>query len=353
MTDTTQEVTEERTHDIVAEIAKIKRPKVAVLGGGSWATAIVKVLTDNKVKVRWWMRDTEAVDHILQYNRNIKYLPTAELKMSKSRVSTDINAILRKSDIVFVVIPSAFLSDALSEVEPGILDGKLIVSAIKGMVSTRNEVIADFFKNEFNILPQNFCVIAGPSHAEEVAEEKLSYLTIAGIDSLRTTQIAAMLGNHYIKTLTSPDIYGTEYSAVMKNIYALATGIALGAGYGDNFVAVLVSNAIREIKTFTDAIHPIDRDINESAYLGDLLVTCFSPHSRNRRFGSLIGKGYTVKSAQTQMNMVAEGYYAAKCIYDLNRNLMVDLPITSAVYHILYDKVNPKLEFHLLSQKLS
>jgi glycerol-3-phosphate dehydrogenase (NAD(P)+) len=251
MTDTTQEVTEERTHDIVAEIAKIKRPKVAVLGGGSWATAIVKVLTDNKVKVRWWMRDTEAVDHILQYNRNIKYLPTAELKMSKSRVSTDINAILRKSDIVFVVIPSAFLSDALSEVEPGILDGKLIVSAIKGMVSTRNEVIADFFKNEFNILPQNFCVIAGPSHAEEVAEEKLSYLTIAGIDSLRTTQIAAMLGNHYIKTLTSPDIYGTEYSAVMKNIYALATGIALGAGYGDNFVAVLVSNAIREIKTLS------------------------------------------------------------------------------------------------------
>jgi glycerol-3-phosphate dehydrogenase (NAD(P)+) len=329
--------------------------RILVVGGGSWATANIKMLTDNATpkEIFWWMRNPQAVEDIQKFRRNPNYLSSVEVKVPVENVSTDLKALVAKADFVLLNVPAAFLKNALQEIAPADLAGKKLISAIKGIVPDENLIIGEFLHKYYQIPFEDMVVISGPCHAEEVALEKLSYLTIASADAALATQLAGMLNTRYIKTIVSDDIYGTEYAAVLKNIYAVASGICHGVGYGDNFQAVLISNAIREMKDFVDAVHPIDRDIKESAYLGDLLVTAYSQFSRNRTFGNMIGKGYTVTSAQLEMNMVAEGYYAVNCLHQINKQYTVRMPICEAVYRILYKKQPPALEMRRLAEQLS
>ena len=329
--------------------------KIAVVGGGSWATAIVKILSDNIVEkeVFWWMRSETAIEHIRQFKHNPNYLSSVEIRIPLENISSDIKSIISKADTILLNVPAAFLKDSLSGITAEDLKGKKIISAIKGIVPDENLIIGDFMNQKFGIPFNDILVISGPCHAEEVALEKLSYLTIASPDLEKAACFAGMLNTRYIKTNVSDDIYGTEYSAVLKNIYAVASGICHGIGYGDNFQSVLISNAIREMKRFVDAVHPINRDIKESAYLGDLLVTAYSQFSRNRTFGNMIGKGYTVKSAQLEMNMIAEGYYAANSLHQINKLYKVNMPICRAVYAIIYERHSPLIEMKLLADQLS
>lgn len=327
--------------------------KIAVIGGGSWATAIVKMLCNNAVQVNWWIRNSEAVEHIKKFKHNPNYLTSVEFDVNKLALSFDLKETIKNSDVLIMAVPSAFLKDALSGLSENDLKNKQIFSAIKGIVPEHNLIVGEFFNKEFKVPMENIGVITGPCHAEEVAMEKLSYLTIASQNTDNATFLASQLNCRYIKTKVSDDIYGTEYSAVLKNVFAIASGICHGLGYGDNFQAVLISNSIQEIKRFVDAVHPIDRDIKDSAYLGDLLVTAYSQFSRNRSFGGMIGKGYSVKSAQLEMNMVAEGYYGTKCVFEINKQFNVGMPITDAVYRILYEKMSPSIEMKLLADQLS
>lgn len=314
---------------------------IAVIGGGSWATAIVKILTENNDYVGWWMRNEDSVEHIKKYHNNPNYLSSAELMTEKIDISTDINHIIGEADYVIFAIPSAFLKDALTKLTVDLKD-KVVFSAIKGIVPDDNLIVGEFFNEKYDVPLENIGVITGPCHAEEVALERLSYLTIASQEKPKAELLAARMSCDYIKTKISDDIYGTEYAAVSKNIYALAAGICHGLGYGDNFQAVLVSNAIREMRRFIKAVHPIKRNINGSAYLGDLLVTAYSQFSRNRMFGNMIGKGYTIRSAILELNMVAEGYYASKLIKEVRKTHDVKMPIAEAVYKILYEGKSPK-----------
>jgi glycerol-3-phosphate dehydrogenase (NAD(P)+) len=331
----------------------MKASKIAVIGGGSWATAIVKILSGNAGKVYWWLRNSETVEFINKYHHNPNYLSSVELPMDKLDVSADINHSVSSSDIVVLAVPAAFLKEALSGLAPGALGNKMVISAIKGIVPEGNYIVGEYLHQVHGLGYDNIGVISGPCHAEEVALEKLSYLTIACQNTDNAALFAGQMKCRYINTAVSDDIYGTEYSAVLKNIIAVASGICHSLGYGDNFQAVLVSNAIQEIKRFVDTVHPINRDIKSSAYLGDLLVTAYSQFSRNRTFGSMIGKGYSVRSAQLEMNMVAEGYYAARCIWEINRQYNVNMPITEATYNILYQNASPRNEIKILSEKLS
>lgn len=332
-----------------------REKKVAVIGGGSWATAIVKMLSDNDQDkdIFWWMRNKEAVAYIKEYHHNPNYLSAVEIKIPSAQITTNLSSVIKSCDLLILSVPAAFLKETLSTISPGSLKGKYIISAIKGIVPEENQIVGDYLQSSFGIPLEHIAVISGPCHAEEVSLEKLSYLTIASASSHIASVFSALLNTRYIKTVQSDDIYGTEYGAVLKNIYAVASGICHGVGYGDNFQAVLISNAIREMARFLAKVHPISRDINESAYLGDLLVTAYSQFSRNRTFGNMIGKGYTVKSAQLEMNMVAEGYYASKCIHQINKIYQVDMPICRAVYAILYEKHSPHIEMRLLSDQLT
>ncbi|MBC8464242.1 MAG: NAD(P)H-dependent glycerol-3-phosphate dehydrogenase [Bacteroidetes bacterium] len=326
--------------------------KIAVIGGGSWATAIVKMLGENAETIGWWMRNEEAIAHIQQYGHNPNYISAAELQKDKLHISSDLNAIVAEADCLVFAVPSAFLKSTLEDLNVSLKD-KFIISAIKGIVPENNTIIGDFFHNQYDIPYANIGVVTGPCHAEEVALERLSYLTVACEDIEKAQWFAEQIACRYIKTNVSEDIFGTEIAAVLKNVVAIASGICHSLGYGDNFQAVLVSNAIREIKRFVDVVHPIERDIKESAYLGDLLVTAYSQFSRNRTFGGMVGKGYSVKSAQLEMKMVAEGYYAVKCIKEIKESYDVEMPITDAVYHILYEKISPVIEMRLLSDQLN
>ncbi len=327
--------------------------KIAVLGGGSWATAIVKILTENLEQVNWWMRDAKSVEHIKQFQHNPKYIQSIQFDGNKINVDTDLQKIVDDSDIIIVAVPSAFLAQAFDEVEIKGIENKVIISAVKGVVPEYNQIPAEYFNIKFKVSWDKIGMIAGPCHAEEVALERLSYLTIACSDQEIASYIAEAMSCRYINTSTSDDLLGTELSAILKNVYAVASGICHGLGYGDNFQAVLIAAAIRETKDFIDSVHSIHRDVKSSAYLGDLLVTAYSQFSRNRNFGSMVGKGYSVRSAQIEMNMVAEGYYAAKGIYEINKKFNVDLPIVDAVYNILYEKISPIMEMRLLTNKLS
>ncbi len=289
---------------------------IAVIGGGSWATAIVKMLTENLESIGWYMRNKHAIAHINENNHNPKYLSSAELDANILDLSNDINYIVEKYDILIFAIPSAFLTSELKKLTAS-LDHKILFSAIKGIVPETGLIIGEHFNQKYNIPLENIGVITGPCHAEEVAMERLSYLTIACIDEEKANKMAHSLESWYIKVKTSDDIIGTEYAAMLKNIYAVAAGIAHGLGFGDNFQSVLMSNAIREMKRFIKKVHKMKRNINNSAYLGDLLVTGYSTFSRNRMFGNMIGKGYTVRSAQHEMSMIAEGYYATKSAYQI------------------------------------
>lgn len=328
--------------------------KIGVVGGGSWATSIVKMLGDNEAEkqIFWWMRNEAAITHIREFKHNPYYISAVELKIQPENVDSDIQKIVSQSDIIILNTPAAFLKQSLAGLLPEHFKGKKIVSAIKGIVPEENMIVGDFMHEIYKVPYADLVVISGPCHAEEVALEKLSYLTIASQNNELASHFASLLRTRYIKTILSDDIFGTEYAAVLKNIYAVASGIAHGVGYGDNYQAVFISNALREMKRFVDVIHPIHRDVKESAYLGDLLVTCYSQFSRNRTFGNMIGKGYTVKSAQLEMNMIAEGYYATNCIFQINKKYNVDMPILNAVYRILYQQQAPVVEMRQLSNEL-
>jgi glycerol-3-phosphate dehydrogenase (NAD(P)+) len=327
--------------------------KITVLGGGSWATAIVKMLTENSDEVHWYMRSIYAIEHIKKEGHNPNYLSSVELRTNRITLTNSVDEAVNAADILVFAIPSAFLETELKKLSVPLKD-KVVFSAIKGIVPETGLIVGEHFHDNYNIPFKNIGVITGPCHAEEVALERLSYLTIASADEEKAKLLADHLKSHYIKTKISDDIIGTEYAAMLKNIYAIAAGIAHGLGYGDNFQSVLMSNAIREMKHFIDRVHKMKRNINNSAYLGDLLVTGYSTFSRNRMFGNMIGKGYTVKSAQMEMNMVAEGYYATKSAHLLNQKheKKGKTPIINAVYAVLYENRDAKKTFEKLTDKL-
>ena len=327
--------------------------KIAVIGGGSWATALVKILCNNLDTVNWWMRSQESVDYILSYKHNPKYLQSVEFNLDKINVSNDLKAIIGPADIVIIATPSAFLVEIFENIDQSLFEGKIVFSAVKGIVPEYNAIPARFIHKTFGTPYKKIGIICGPCHAEEVALERLSYLTIACQDERISGEMAKLLACRYIKTTVSDDLFGTEFSAVLKNVYAIASGICAGLGYGDNFQSVLIANAIQEIENFIDEVSPIHRDVKSSAYLGDLLVTAYSKFSRNRTFGFMIGKGYSVKTAQLEMDMIAEGYYAVKCLVEINKKFQVEMPIVEAVNNILYEKISPVIEMRILSDKLS
>ncbi len=328
-----------------------EQKKIAVLGGGSWATAIVKMLTENLETVGWYMRSEASIEHIKENNHNPKYLRAADVYANQLDLSNDINKTVANYDVLIFAIPSAFLMSELDKLKVS-LKNKIIFSAIKGIVPETGLIVGEHFHKEYNIPFQNIGVITGPCHAEEVAMERLSYLTIACQNEENAKLIGNSLQSWYIKIKISDDIIGTEYAAMLKNIYAVAAGIAHGLGYGDNFQSVLMSNAIREMKRFIKKVHKMKRNINNSAYLGDLLVTGYSVFSRNRQFGNMVGKGYTVKSAQMEMSMVAEGYYATKSAFKMKEENGAKTPIIDAVFNVLYNHKDAKKEFKKLTDKL-
>ena len=323
---------------------------IAVLGSGSWATAIVKIATQTHTKVYWWVREQEIVQAVESFGHNPLYLRSCELDRERIIVSSDLKMIVSKATDIILVIPAAFVAGSLQSLCPKDFKGKRIICATKGIIPQTNQIVTDYIREYFNVRDENQAVISGPSHAEEIAQERLTYLTVGSCNDEFAKQVAEGLKCRFVKTTTSSDIRGIEYGAVMKNIYALAAGIARGAGYGDNFVAVLIANAAQEMGAFLAVAAPQERDTNRFVYLGDLLVTAYSQHSRNRTFGQMIGQGYSVKSAQLEMAMVAEGYYAAECIDKANRSIGVSLPIARAVYEILYEGKSADEEFKRLSE---
>lgn len=318
--------------------------KIAVIGGGSWATALVKLFSNNNQKVGWWLRNPDNISHILQFKHNPRYLQSLSFETEKLFITHDLEAIFDFADIIVLATPAAFLSNVLNSIPKEKWAEKIVFSAVKGIIPETNQIPAHYLQESFGIPLENIGIICGPCHAEEVAMERLSYLTIGCSNREHATFVADQLACRYIKTTVSDDLIGTEISAVLKNVYALAAGICHGLGYGDNFQAVLVSNAIQEIERFIEAIHPVHRDTKTSAYLGDLLVTAYSNFSRNRTFGFMIGKGYSIKSAQLEMNMIAEGYFATRCLHVMNLENQVDMPILEAVYNILYRNFSPIAE---------
>lgn len=329
----------------------IETKKIAVIGGGSFATALMKIFTENSEKVGWWMRNDDAIEHIQTHFHNPNYLSGVEFDVDRIDLSSDLNYIIENHDVIVFAVPSAFLKGALSGLQTS-LSNKIIVSAIKGIIPEDNLIVGDFFHERYQIEFENIAVITGPCHAEEVALEKLSYLTVASIDPDVGAFLKRHMSTEYIKVTVSDDIFGTEYAAVIKNIVAIASGICHALGYGDNFQAVLVASALQEMKRFVKSVYPIKRDITDSAYLGDLLVTAYSTFSRNRTFGNMIGKGYSVRSARLEMNMVAEGYYAVDCIQKMNKFHDVKMPICNTVYKILYKGKSPKKKMKKLADKL-
>ncbi len=326
-------------------------PKVAVFGGGSWATAIVKMLSENLKEIGWYMRSADNIAYIKEHKHNPSYITSIEFNTDQLVLSNNIDTIVGYADYLIFAIPSAFLNDELKKISVSV-EHKILFSAIKGIVPESGKIVGEHFFDEFKIPMSNIGVITGPCHAEEVALERLSYLTIACQDEEKATYIAEQLSSRYINTKITDDIIGTEYAAMLKNIYAIAAGIAHGLGYGDNFQSVLMSNAIREMKRFIKKVHKMKRNINNSAYLGDLLVTGYSVFSRNRMFGNMIGKGYTVKSAMFEMSMIAEGYYATKSAYEIKNIKQAKTPIIDTIYAILYNQKEAKKEFKKLTELL-
>jgi glycerol-3-phosphate dehydrogenase (NAD(P)+) len=325
-----------------------------ILGSGSWGTAIAKILTDNGNTIHWWNRSEAHIEYIRDRHHNPQYLPAAHLDVSRLRLTTNPAEVIRNSDLIVLAIPSAYTDNALAGLDRNIFNGKKIISAIKGILPEKNLLLNEYLKNEFNVELKDYFAVLGPCHAEEVAAEKLSYLTFSGIDQKTTHEIANCFKTTYLNTVENDDIYGVQYAAVLKNIYAVGSGIAHGLDYGDNFLSVFIANCADEMAGFlkkagiknievghTDirksSIEQRSNNYAASVYLGDLLVTCYSLHSRNRAFGNMIGKGYSVKAAQLEMSMVAEGYNASKCIHTINNTVQADMPIASTIYKILWE----------------
>ncbi len=327
--------------------------KFGIIGSGSWGTALAKILTDNKNTINWWLRSDSNITSFKSRRHNPQYLESAYFDTQLINFSTHVEEVITQSDAIIIVVPSAFTADALKDLPKNIFEGKKIISAVKGILPEHNVLLNDFLKEKFNVELINYFTVLGPCHAEEVAAEKLSYLTFSGIDSEETIHISSFFKTCYLNTLQNTDILGVQYAAVLKNIYAIASGIAHGLEYGDNFLSVLIANSADEMAGFLkktgikniEVGHdiPVKNDSTKmanyaaSVYLGDLLVTCYSLFSRNRTFGNMIGKGYSVQSAQLEMNMVAEGYNASKCMYILNQKIQAEMPIAEMVYKILWE----------------
>ena len=328
--------------------------KYTVFGSGSWATAIVKMLCENRDQVGWYVRKQQTIDHIVSEEHNPSYLSSVEFNTDQLYMDADINKMADYADVLIFAIPSAFIESELKKLNTDI-SSKIIMSAVKGIIPESGLLVGEHFHQKHGVDLNNIVVLAGPCHAEEVALERLSYITIACADLDIASTIADQFSSNYIRTSTNDDVVGAEYAAMLKNIYAIAAGMAHGLGYGDNFQSVLMSNATREMKRFIKKAHKMKRNINETVYLGDLLVTCYSLFSRNRMFGNMVGKGYTVKSAQMEMSMIAEGYYATKSAYEINqeKETPAQTPIIDTVYEILYLHKNPKKAFKKLTEKLS
>ena len=327
---------------------ELSNKQVAIMGGGSWATAIAKIILNNVETINWYIRRDDRIEDFKRLGHNPAYLSAEKFDTDRINFSSDINKIVKESDILVFVTPSPYLKNHLKKLKAD-LEDKFIVNAIKGIVPEENLIISEYFNKVYKVPYENIAAIAGPCHAEEVALERLSYLTVGCSSIDHAKQFAKKLGSSYIKTSVSDDVVGIEYGSVLKNIYAIAAGICSGLKYGDNFQAVLMSNAAIEMNRFLNVVHPIERTINDSVYMGDLLVTGYSKFSRNRVFGSMIGKGYSVKNAQIEMEMIAEGYYAAKCIKEINEHYRINTPIIDAVYNILYEGISPVIEIKLLT----
>ncbi|MDY6318703.1 MAG: NAD(P)H-dependent glycerol-3-phosphate dehydrogenase [Prevotella sp.] len=322
--------------------------KIAIIGGGSWATAIAKIIVSHTHHIGWYIRRDDRIDDFRRLGHNPAYLTSVRFDVDEINFSSDINRIVQSYDTLVFVTPSPYLKNHLKKLRTRIKD-KFIVTAIKGIVPDENLCCSEYFHQVYDVPFENLACIGGPSHAEEVAMERLSYLTVGCSDLDKAKAFTEVLANRFIKTKTSSDVLGIEYASVLKNVYAIAAGICYGLNYGDNFQAVLMSNAVQEMDRFLKTIHPIDRNIIDSVYLGDLLVTGYSNFSRNRTFGTMIGKGYSVKSAQIEMEMIAEGYFGTKCMKEINRHLHVNMPILDAVYNILYERISPQIEIKLLT----
>ena len=322
--------------------------KFGIIGSGSWATALAKILTDNGNTINWWIRNVNTIQHIQQRKHNPHYLSSVYFNDSQLHLSNDINEVVTKSDVLIIAIPSAYAEEALKNLSNDALKGKKIISAIKGILPSTNQLLNDYLKERFDFSLENYFSVLGPCHAEEVASEKLSYLTFSGIDETIAASISAHFKTNYINTKVNHDILGVQYAAILKNIYALGAGVAHGLEYGDNFLSVYIANAADEMVVFLKKLvwdnesEEEQKIINYAAsvYLGDLLVTCYSLYSRNRTFGNMIGKGYNVKTAQLEMNMVAEGYNASKCIHKVNEIIKANIPIADTVYEILWEHLS-------------
>lgn len=326
-------------------------PKIAVIGSGSWATALIKMITDGGKSIQWWIRNEEKANYIKEFKHNPDYLSSVEIHPDWVTVETQLQRVVDSAEIIILAIPSAYLHQALSTVQ--LPSNKLYVSAIKGIEPNTQNVIARYLQ-EFHHIPENqIGIITGPCHAEEVAAEKLSFLTAAASENEVAQQIANLVKGRYINVCCNNDLIGAEYAAVMKNIYAIGAGIVHGLGYGDNYLALYTSAAIREMDFFLNQISPDHRDVKEAAYLGDLLVTCYSPFSRNRTFGNMLGKGYSASAAQLEMNMVAEGYFASKLIELQCIEHKIQLPIAHTVYQVIYENGNARKLFNQLNNQLN
>jgi len=322
--------------------------KIAIIGGGSWATAIAKIVVQHTHHIGWYMRRDDQIEDFRRLSHNPSYLTSVHFNINEIQFSSDLNKIIEAYDTLVFVVPSPYLKNHLRKLKTRLKD-KFIITAIKGIVPDENLICTEFFHQVFDVPHDNLACIGGPSHAEEVALERLSYLTVGCSDMEKAQAFAEVLNSQFIKTKTSTDVIGIEYSSVLKNVYAIAAGICSGLKFGDNFQAVLMSNAVQEMSRFLQSVHPIERNVYDSVYLGDLLVTGYSNFSRNRVFGTMIGKGYSVKSAQMEMEMIAEGYFGTKCMKEINRHWHVNMPILDAVYNILYERIAPQIEIKLLT----
>ena len=341
-----------------------------ILGSGSWGTALAKVLTDNGQTINWWHRSEAAITKFKASHHNPQYLTSAHFDIDKLHLTSYADEVINKSDIIIIAVPSAYAADVLSGLDRNIFTNKKIISAIKGILPQQDLLLNDYLKNNFNVPLENYFAVMGPCHAEEVAAEKLSYLTFSGIDEESTREISAYFKTGYLNILQNKDIYGVQYAAILKNIYAVGAGIAHGLDYGDNFLSVLIANSADEMAGFLRKAGIMNAEVGymvqhvpatgtqihnnyaASVYLGDLLVTCYSLFSRNRTFGTMIGKGYSVKAAQLEMSMVAEGYNASKCMYNINRQIMAEMPIATAIYNILWNKQAADAAFRQVEETL-
>lgn len=327
--------------------------KIGIIGGGTWATALAKIVLETQERISWCLRTSS---HVREF-RNLRHNPTylSDVLFDVGRIDffeeSDVNDFVRSCDTIILAVPSPYIKGYLKRIRNSVLRNKLVINAIKGMVPDDNLLISDYLQKEKELPKAQIGVVSGPCHAEEIAQRRRSYLTVGCFDSAKAQAMSKVLSNQYVNCCTSQDVVGIEYAAVLKNIYAIAAGICHGLNKGDNFQSVLISNAIAEMSNFVGVVHLLKRNVTDSVYLGDLLVTAYSTHSRNRTFGTMIGKGYTVKSAQMEMNMVAEGYYGCKCIYAVNQQYGVHMPIARTIYEILYQGLDPEEGIERLSKQ--